>query len=271
MTEQNTTLKIPQPRLRDALERAIPETAQLTHQDLLPLNLDPLATASMIQAVLPGIIELKPQISILLRELDLKPIDQLDLYALALIQSHIDYVSIKSPPDVFYAWMRETELRERLVFDIKALAHRGLLAGIPQSQLRTFKGYKNVARDILTFANLLRASWNTISAKCVVSKAELDRAEVLAEELIRLRGHREHSSRSLEDAALRRQQVFTVLMNAYSQARKAVTFVRWEIGDADRIAPSPYSGKRVSRKPPKPATEAAPPVATASADPFANQ
>jgi hypothetical protein len=41
-------------------------------------------------------------------------------------------------------------------------------------------------------------------------------------------------------AATRRARAFTLFMNAYDACRRVVAFLRWNEGDADSIAPSPF-------------------------------
>ena len=44
-----------------------------------------------------------------------------------------------------------------------------------------------------------------------------------------------------------RQRAFTLLVTAYDEVRRAVTFVRWAEGDADAFAPSLYAKSRKRR------------------------
>lgn len=61
-----------------------------------------------------------------------------------------------------------------------------------------------------------------------------------------------------EANALERQQAYTLFVNAYDQIRRAISFLRWDQGDADEIAPSLFGGKKR-----RAATEAEPPVDSA--------
>jgi hypothetical protein len=238
-----------QPRLRESLERVLPELTKLRRTELAPLNLDPLAFTAMVQAVIPAAMELRPEIETLIPSFDFRNLDQLETYCLALVQSHALYISVKAPSAEFLDIIQEAiRLRSRLSIDAKALVNRGLIHAAPQSSGGKSKGYKNIAKDVLTLSNLLRASWDTVSSKCAVSKKELDRAEVLADRIIQFLGYRDRAPHLLAEAAQQRQKVFTLLMNAYSQVRRAVTYVRWDQGDSEKIAPSPYGGKRMKPK-----------------------
>jgi hypothetical protein len=45
-----------------------------------------------------------------------------------------------------------------------------------------------------------------------------------------------------------RQRNFTLLMRAYTQVRRAIGYMRFEHGDADRIAPPPPKAKKADRR-----------------------
>ena len=56
-------------------------------------------------------------------------------------------------------------------------------------------------------------------------------------------GLREQGPAVVQDVARIRDQAFTLMMRAYDEVRRAVTFLRWQQGDADTIAPSLYAGR----------------------------
>ena len=74
----------------------------------------------------------------------------------------------------------------------------------------------------------------------------------------------------MADAGDIRQRLFTLFVNAYDQARRAVGYLRWNEGDADQIAPSLYAGRSNGRRkadqpdPPTPAAGNAEPGASAA-------
>ena len=63
-------------------------------------------------------------------------------------------------------------------------------------------------------------------------------------------------------AAELRVRAFTLFVHAYSNARRAVTYLRWHEGDADSIAPSLYAGRSNGRM--KPSEDQAGEVATSA-------
>jgi hypothetical protein len=105
----------------------------------------------------------------------------------------------------------------------------------------------------------------------------VDRAAELAPELLVALGERGHgkTASSAAAAADRRARAFTLLVDAYDACRRAVTYLRWNEGDADLIAPSLFKLRGPRRSPaeappeppaPAPAPEPAP-VAMASSTP----
>ena len=79
--------------------------------------------------------------------------------------------------------------------------------------------------------------------KTLIQPKELKDAQVLADRLISAVGDREQAPAHAVEAAARRQRAFSLFVKAYEQARRAISYVRWEHGHADLIAPSLYSGR----------------------------
>lgn len=249
MTFTKELIVLPESQLRAALEQIRPEFKELTRKELAVLNVDPLAAVATVQGALPGLLLLRPQFESALRDFDFQYLDNLNLYALALIQSHSLYQSASSPPENLPELVAETkQLCSLLLSDVTVLARRGYIKGVRVHELGRFGSYKGIASDILALVAVLRADWNAVSSNCGVTELELNRAEVLGEQLIRLLGFRDRCSMLVANAALERQKVFTLFVRAYDNVRRAVTYVRWHDNDAEKIAPSLYSGKKVNRK-----------------------
>ena len=62
MTESISTNPGPHPRLREALEKVRPEMVALGQEDLLAINIDPLAAASTARGALPQIMAMRASI-----------------------------------------------------------------------------------------------------------------------------------------------------------------------------------------------------------------
>jgi hypothetical protein len=77
-----------------------------------------------------------------------------------------------------------------------------------------------------------------------VTEGELDRAEIVGDQLINDIGVRQLAPAAVAAVTLERGQSFTLFAKAYDQVRRAVSYLRWHEGDADEIAPSLFAGRR---------------------------
>jgi hypothetical protein len=294
MSETVSTGVVPQPRLRAALEQVRPAMQKLEEDDLLQISVDPFVAVSTARGALQRIMKYHGRI-VALPEFDRVYIDDLETFARATHFTQTLLQAASAPPENFAALVSEcTALRETLLNDATALAKRGLISDAPLQSLKGASGHKHVASDLMTICNVLQAAWPKLAGKTCVTDAELERAEILSDQLINDIGAREQAPATIAAVALERQQAFTLFMTAYDQIRRAITYLRWEEGDADEIAPSLYAGRGGSRKkaaselekkPEVPVTAATPatgtpatPTTTAGkpaaglpgADPFAN-
>ena len=239
-----------QPRLRSAFERARPSFSVIPKEELEQIALDPLSITATVQGALPKITVLREQILSETPKFDISNVDQLETYALALLQAQSEHVSATIPPEEIAKLGDEaTELREFFLADATALGKRGYINARTLNELSGTVGYKNVAGDILVLAALFRRNWATISTKTGVTEAELNRAEVIGDQLIRAVGLREQGPTKVAAATLERQQAYTLFVRTYDQVRRVVNFLRWDEGDADDIAPSLYAGRSSKKKP----------------------
>lgn len=65
----------------------------------------------------------------------------------------------------------------------------------------------------------------------------------LGERLVRAAGVRDQAPAAVADVALIRQHALALLVNAYDEVRRGVSFLRWREGDVETIAPSLYTGR----------------------------
>jgi hypothetical protein len=129
-----------------------------------------------------------------------------------------------------------------LLSDATALAKRGVLDAQKLRELKGGPGYKNIAFDLLTLVAMFRDKWSVLEGKTLIQPKELKDAQMLADRLISAVGEREQTPAQAIEAE-RRQRAFSLFVKAYDQARRAISYLRWEQGDVDSIAPSLYSGR----------------------------
>jgi hypothetical protein len=106
-----------------------------------------------------------------------------------------------------------------------ALAQRGFVDGQKLKELKGPKGYRNVAFDLFTLAALLRENWDKVLGKTAVQAMELDQAETLADRLLTAIGAREQAPAVAAETADNRQRAFSLFVESYDHARRALTFV----------------------------------------------
>jgi hypothetical protein len=89
---------------------------------------------------------------------------------------------------------------------------------------------------------MFRDKWSVLEGKTLIQPKDLKDAQVLADRLTSAVGEREQTPAQAVEATERRQRAFSLFVKAYDQARRAISYLRWEQGDVDSIAPSLYSG-----------------------------
>jgi hypothetical protein len=175
--------------------------------------------------------------------------DKLETYALGAWYAHLLALPPASASNPVQPLLEEaTALRIRLLGDAEALAARELLDVESVKEIRSGQGNLDIANDLVALSALMGASWTKIEHKTAASAEEVHRAGDLGPLLIAALGVREHGARvTPAEAADRKLRAFTLFTTAYDQVRRAVTYLRWNEGDADSLAPSLYKGRGGSR------------------------
>lgn len=239
----------------DAFERVKADFAALGPEELMQINLDIPNAVATILGVLPEVRALRPRIAKELGTFDLSAFDKLEDYALALKYAQTSFLTATQPPDDLPALSTEAlKLRERLLADAQALAHRGLIDGAQLAQMKGVNGYKNVAQDLDILSKVLQQNWEKFQGKSPVTADELQTAARISTRLMRVVGLREQGPVERAEASEQRTRAFTRLMQVYEAARLAVGYLRAREGDAESIAPTLYTG-RPKRRPGDTSTE----------------
>jgi hypothetical protein len=236
-----------------AFKRRAQEIAAVTDDQLVAINIDVNQAVTTVLGTLREIAPLRPAMA-KLADIDQKVVDGLEDYALATGEANSRYATALSPREDIVALNNQAlQLRDTLRSDAMALAHRGL---IDPARLAVFKGligYKNVAFELVDYVTLLRDVWPTIQGKTAITESELADAKEVGEHLVRAVGQREQAPTVVGEAAHVRQQAFALMMNAYDEVRRAITFLRWKADDVESIAPSLYA--RSGRSKPTPTAD----------------
>lgn len=218
--------------------------AALELGELLPINLDIPTTVAAVIGALPRVKSFRETFVTVLPCFDIAAFDALESYADALAYAHIAFLAASEPTtDLRALLVRARAMRDRFVADADALAGRGKLDGRRLADLKGGTGYLAIAYDLGALICMIRERWTEISGKSAIQSSELDEAESLCEQVARAYGERTRQSVLAASHAEDRQRAYTVLLNTYDQARRAMQYIRWEEGDAEKIAPSLWSGR----------------------------
>jgi hypothetical protein len=222
---------------KEAFERLAPERQVLESHELVSLNLDAAKAASVVLDAIPKISELLPEMQ-RLHDFDPSVVAGLQDRALAvLFAESTARPGRRSRPGLAKEFARARELRHfvlhhtmELVDGWKALEF-DLAAGVTSGRSRS-----QIAKDLVALATVLRANWNAIEGKTPLTRGHLDEANELGHRLFRALS----PVRKPDPNADVRARAFTLLSRSYEQVRRAVVYLRWNSGDADRFAPPMY-------------------------------
>jgi hypothetical protein len=231
-----------------------PVLAALSPGDFAPINTDiPRAVAIAVGAV-PHIAKLRGAAA-KLPDFDITNIDRLGTYALAAWYAHLLALPETAASALAPLLEEARPLREDLLLTAELLAYKGYFDREAVQNIRAGQGNLDTANDLVALAALFAAGWSEVENRSPVEWTQVERAAQLGPRILVALGAREHpgvTAPNPQDPAERRVRAFTVFTHAYDQCRRAVTFLRWDEGDADEIAPSLFA----HRGPRKPAPDA---------------
>jgi hypothetical protein len=232
-----------------AFQRVESEIVALEESELVLVNLDvPSAVATALGAR-HKILDYREEMAEL-RGVDVSKLDKLRDYGYALLHTQTEYHAASGKDETLGELVDELQdIREQLFADAQGLARRGLLDREEVAKLRSGLGHKNLAMDVNGLVRAFREEAGALLGKSPVTREELDNAAELAARVIEEVGAKEQAPAVTAEATLLRQRAFTLFTRAYDEARRAVSFLRWNEGDADSIAPSLWAGRGGRGKP----------------------
>ena len=228
-----------------------PELATVTPEEIPRITIDIGRAVGVALGALPHLRALRPAIQ---KELPKHPIallDKLETYALGAWYAHL----LAAPPAGGGTSVKEllkeaTPLRESLLIAAEALAHRGLVDAARVAEIRSGKGYIDLAGDLVALSALFLESWAKLSTKTAVELSQVERAAALGPALLAALGERGQpvGAQETQGAAAQRLRTFALFVRAYDACQRAVAYLRWDQGDADAIAPSLFKGRGRRRR-----------------------
>ena len=236
--------------LRDALDAVKEEALALDGEALRQITVDIPTAAIIVRGALPALRSLRPDVAAAFREVDLGQYDQIELYTRALTQANGEYLATSRGVAEVPALTEELkEIRTTLLTDMRTAVRRKLIDRSHLDRMQGAKGAKNTATDVITLCALVRKQWPALEGRTAVVLSEIDRAEQLAEELQSALALAQNADGGVAAAADLRQRVYTLFFNAYDEARRAMSFLRWHEGDANELAPSLMALRSKNSKP----------------------
>ncbi|HEU4407810.1 MAG TPA: hypothetical protein VFS43_21275 [Polyangiaceae bacterium] len=226
-------------------------------------------TANVMVAVLV-MLGAVPRLEALRHQIEALPgqapglIDKARDYALAL--AHVLAMGSSVPAGRLEALLAEgLPLREKLLATAELHAKLGTFDAGQVAAIRRGTGRVDAANDLLSLARLFRGQWPELVGKVPVTSDEVERAGALGVELLDALGRRQADSDGSrpvgEDQRARVKKLFRLLVRTHGRLLRAVTYLRWEEGDADAILPSLFRGRpRRRREADTPAEPPAPPA-----------
>jgi hypothetical protein len=217
------------------------ELRALSPEELRMVNVDTSAAAIQGIRVARRVRALRPQLVELCGEARIARTDRLELLARALMSAHASEMIVERGPDLSPLSIRVHARRELLKAEVDSLVTRGLLPATVTENLHRKHGYRNASFDVLQLVSALRSRWDAVKEKVGVTLADIDAAEGAAHQLAI--GSARQARPQPSPAADLRMRAFTLFFATYEELRRAVHFLRWYEGDADRIAPPLWSGR----------------------------
>jgi hypothetical protein len=233
-----------------AVVRVRPALDQLPEGPVPRVNVHIPTAVLIVLGVLPHLEPMRDDIEAL-PAFDAEPVWQLRDLGLALLYLYARTLPSASNETRLQTLLAEaTPLRERLLAGAEGLAYFGLVDAKRVAAIRAGKGHLDTANDLIALAQLFKARWAEVAGKTPITWAEIERAEALGPELVDALGKRragtedaDGADRDAHDCA----RLFGLFARTYDQARRAVSFLRWNEGDVDALLPSLYQGRRRTR------------------------
>jgi hypothetical protein len=138
-------------------------------------------------------------------------------------------------------------IRDRLSDAATALIERGLVDRKTLDRLTGGGGYQALFTDTLALVSWFEVHAGAIASRSKVTTDELRSAYHSAEAFATEIARRDQARSGTSETGRDRQRVFTLFFRTYENVGKMISYLRWQHGDADQIAPSIYSRSRPRR------------------------
>jgi hypothetical protein len=169
---------------------------------------------------------------------------RIQTYALAAWYTHLMVLPGQSSADTAKTLLEEaTPLREALLVAAEALVHAKFFDAVRVASIRAGSGNIDKASDLVALAAYFTERWEVIGNKTAIEWSQVQRAAQLGPLILIALGERAApAGAKTEDLAELNLRAFSLFTKAYSQCRRAITFLTWDEEEGvDEIAPSLYA------------------------------
>jgi hypothetical protein len=225
-------------------ESTAAERAALDEGDVLDANLSIPHAVSIANGARARIEALRPQMISL--PVNLKAIDSLGLYAGGAAYAQALFaVETAPPPAMEAAYERLLQARTFFRLDGVNLAARDIINEHALDGLNGEAGFHNVAYDVLSLVSIHEAASAKSAGRTTVTPAELLAARTEASNFLSQLAQREQMLKTRSELNDQRRRAVTLLINAYDEARRVVTFLLWK--EPEKYLPSLYAARGAGR------------------------
>ena len=173
--------------------------------------------------------------------------DRLEPAARACIQAHAEHLIMLHGADVAEMLAALGDRRDILLLEAQSLVQKKKMAGSLLAELVGGNGYRAMAFDVVQLVGAFRQGWASIAPLTPVTSIELDQAEALANAVVTTLGENAQADSSASPSADLRRRAYTYFVQTYDEVRRAISYLRSEVGDADDIAPALFTGRSTRR------------------------
>jgi hypothetical protein len=248
-----------------AFARATPDFEALPAEDLKTIGVDVQSAVATVRAAIPRILTLREAIAAQLPQHPVALLDRLDDFAQAAWFADLLFTLSTSKDDPFADLIKEAKpLRESLLSSAELLAKFGLIDEAKVKAIRHGHSNKDTAHDLVELSEVFEEAWPRVKNKSPVELEHKQRAGHLGRQLLGLIAVREAGSTggAPEQVAERRVRAFSLLVKAYDETLRAVSYLRWKEGDAESFVPPAFKVKATRKaRNPDGSTAVPPPVA----------
>lgn len=250
-----------------ALDQAQAAAASIPDDELIPIRVEVTGAAATVIGQMPAIESHRGELVAIFGDEAKETIDALLPAADALVEANARFNS-SAERDLEPAAESLRKKRRQLLGATQVLVERGVA---PKSLVEKQKGgnaYNAIHDDVLALATWLLTNQSSVASFCKLTTAELIETKNEAKRFLVALG--EKGAAGSGEAATNRTRAFTHFARTYDRLRKLVTYVRWDVGDQDQIAPSLYAGRTRKGNEPLIAPPPAVPIAPGlpGSDPF---